>query len=88
MQKELEQLNQSKTDFQKRLLNLMSHKKFLGCIESQNDKVDKRISQMVEVISGMKPQSAADVLAVQDPDLSVRILGQLEACKAPRKFLI
>jgi flagellar motility protein MotE (MotC chaperone) len=41
---------------------------------------------MVEVISGMKPQSAADVLAVQDPDLSVRILGQLEAQKASKIF--
>lgn len=87
VQKELEQLNQSKTDFQKKIAEFdESQKKFLGCIESQNDKVDKRISQMVEVISGMKPQSAADVLAVQDPDLSVRILGQLEAQKASKIF--
>jgi flagellar motility protein MotE (MotC chaperone) len=87
VQKEQEQLKQSKNDFQKKVAEFDdSQKKFLGCVESQNEKVDKRVTQMVEVISGMKPQSAADVLSVQDPDLSVRILGQLEAQKASKIF--
>ena len=41
---------------------------------------------MVEVISGMKPQNAADVLAIQDPELSVRILSLLESQKTSKIF--
>lgn len=87
LQKENDQLKSNVNDFQKKVIEFQdSQKKFLGCIDSQNDKIEKRITQMVEVISGMKPQSAADVLSVQDPDLSVRILGQLEAQKASKIF--
>ncbi|MFA6238989.1 MAG: hypothetical protein WC635_16750 [Bacteriovorax sp.] len=87
VQKESEQLKMNIGDFQKKLVEFQdSQKKFLGCVDSQNDKVEKRVTQMVEVIAGMKPQSAADVLSVQDPDLSVRILGQLEAQKASKIF--
>lgn len=87
VQKESEQLKMNMNDFQKRVVEFQeSQKKFLGCVDSQNDKVEKRVMQMVEVISGMKPQSAADVLSVQDPDLSVRILAQLEAQKASKIF--
>jgi len=87
IQKEQEQLKMNMSDFQKKIVEFQdSQKKFLGCIDSQNEKIEKRVSQMVEVISGMKPQSAADVLSVQDPDLSVRILGQIEALKASKIF--
>jgi flagellar motility protein MotE (MotC chaperone) len=87
IQKENEQLKLNKIDFQKKIVEFQdSQKKFLGCIDSQNEKVDKRVAQIVEVISGMKPQNAADVLSVQDPDLSVRILGQLDAQKASKIF--
>lgn len=87
IKKEQEQLDMNKADFKKKLVEFQeSQKKFLGCVDEKNDKADKRISQMVDVISGMKPQSAADVLAVQDPDLSVRILGELDSAKASKIF--
>lgn len=87
VQKESEQLKMNMNDFQKKVVEFQdSQKKFLGCVDSQNDKVGKRITQMVEVVAGMKPQSAADVLSVQDPDLSVQILGQLESQKASKIF--
>ncbi len=87
IQKESEQLKMNMNDFQKKVVEFQeSQKKFLGCIDGQNEKAEKRISQMVEVVAGMKPQSAADVLSVQDPDLSVRILGQLESQKASKIF--
>ena len=87
IQKEQEQLKLNMGDFQKKIIEFQdSQKKFLGCVDSQNEKIEKRVTQMVEVIAGMKPQSAADVLSVQDPDLSVRILGQLEAQKASKIF--
>jgi flagellar motility protein MotE (MotC chaperone) len=85
--KQEEELKNSKTDFQKKVIEFEeSQKKFLGCIEGQKESLDKRVSQMVEVISGMKPQSAADVLAIQDPELSVRILAMLESQKASKIF--
>jgi flagellar motility protein MotE (MotC chaperone) len=87
LQKQEEQLKLGTADFQKKLIDFQdSQKKFLGCIDSQNDKQEKRVTQVVDMIAGMKPQSAADVLAVQDPDLAVRILGQLEAAKASKIF--
>lgn len=87
LQKREEQIKLNTADFQKKVVEFQdAQKKFLGCIDSQNEKAEKRVAQMVEVISGMKPQSAADVLAVQDPDLSVRILGLLDAQKASKIF--
>ena len=41
---------------------------------------------MVDVISGMRPQSAADVLSVQDVDISVKILGDLPPEKVSKIF--
>ena len=87
IQKEREQLKVNMSDFQKKVVDFQdSQKKFLGCIDLQNEKAEKRISQMVEVVGGMKPQNAADVLSVQDPDLSVRILGLLDAQKTSKIF--
>lgn len=87
VKKEQEELDMSKADFKKKLVEFQdSQKKFLGCVDEKSDKADKRVSQMVDVISGMKPQNAADVLTVQDPDLSVRILSELDSAKASKIF--
>ena len=87
IQKGQDQLKLNQADFQKKVLEFQdSQKKFLGCVDAQNEKAEKRVGQMVEVISGMKPQNAADVLSVQDPDLSVRILAQLDTSKASKIF--
>ena len=86
-QKRDDQLISSELNFKNQISeSAESQKKILGCIDSQNEKVDKRVSQIVEVISAMKPQNAADILSVQDPDLSVRILGQLDSQKASKIF--
>ena len=87
IQKGQDQLKLNQVDFQKKVVEFQdSQKKFLGCVDAQNEKAEKRIGQMVEVISGMKPQNAAEVLSVQDPDLSVRILAQLDTSKASKIF--
>lgn len=87
IKKQDEQLKMNMADFQKKVVEFQeSQKKFLTCVDGQNEKIEKRVSQMVEVISGMKPQSAADVLAIQDPDLSVRILSLLDAQKTSKIF--
>ena len=87
VKKEAEELEMNKTDFKKKLVEFQdSQKKFLGCVDEKSAKADKRVAQMVDVISGMKPQNAADVLTVQDPDLSVRILSELDSAKASKIF--
>lgn len=87
LKKQEEELAASRDDFKRKVIEFQeTQKKFLGCIDEQGQKENKRVSQMVEIISGMKPQSAAEVLAVQDPDLSVRILGELESSKASKIF--
>jgi flagellar motility protein MotE (MotC chaperone) len=87
IQKGQDQLKLNQVDFQKKVVEFQdSQKKFLGCVDAQNEKAEKRVGQMVEVISGMKPQNAAEVLSVQDPDLSVRILAQLDTSKASKIF--
>jgi flagellar motility protein MotE (MotC chaperone) len=87
LKKQEEQLKMNMADFQKKVIEFQdSQKKFLTCVEVQNEKSEKRVSQMVEVISGMKPQNAADVLAIQDPELSVRILSLLDAQKTSKIF--
>lgn len=87
VKKQEEQLKMNMADFQKKVIEFQeSQKKFLTCVDGQNERSEKRVSQMVEVISGMKPQSAADVLAIQDPELSVRILSLLDAQKTSKIF--
>jgi len=87
LKKKEEELKSSMSDFQKKVVEFQdSQKKFLGCIDNQKENTDKRVTQMVEVISGMKPQSAADVLSIQDADLAVRIMSQLESAKASKIF--
>ena len=41
---------------------------------------------MVDVVSGMKPQTAADLLSQQDPSLAVKIMGELDAVKVAKIF--
>ncbi len=74
-------------EFEKRVKEFQTQqKKFLGCVDEQDQKADKRVSQMVEVISGMRPQNAADLLSVQDVDLAVKILGLLDPAKVSKIF--
>jgi len=82
-----EELRHSQQDFQKKIVEFEeSQKKFLGCIESQKESQDRRVAQMVDVIANMKPQTAADVLSIQDADLSVSILSKLDTVKASKIF--
>ena len=41
---------------------------------------------MVSVVSGMKPQTAANLLSQQDPSISVKILGMLDAVQVAKIF--
>ena len=44
------------------------------------------IDHLVQVVSGMKPQTAADMLAVQDSTLTVEIISKLDPTKVSKIF--
>lgn len=87
IKKREEELQLNQEDFKKKLVDFQGQQtKFIGCIDEKSAESQQRVSQMVEIISGMKPQTAADVLTVQDPNLSVKILSELDSAKASKIF--
>lgn len=61
-------------------------KKFIGCIEKNEEEGKSRVGQLVEMVSNMKPQKAAEVLSVQETDIAVKILQMIDAKKASKIF--
>lgn len=61
-------------------------KAFIGCVQRNEDESKARIGQLVEMISNMKPQKAAEVLSVQESDIAVKILQTIDAKKASKIF--
>lgn len=87
LKKKKEELAASQRDFSSQLVEFrQQQERFIGCLDQQQDEMDRRVSHMVNVISGMRPQNAADVLAVQDIDLAVMILEKLNPDNVARIF--
>lgn len=59
---------------------------FLSCLDGIEEKEKTRLTHMVDVISGMKPANAAEVLSVQEASISVKILGELDPTKVSKIF--
>ena len=82
-----EQFKLSTKQFQEKIKAFeASQNKFLGCVEDLEQKKNNRVKHMVEVISGMKPEVAAQILSVQEADISVEIISQLDASKISKIF--
>ena len=45
-----------------------------------------RINQLVEVISNMKPAKAAEILSVQEAQISVKIIERIDPSRASKIF--
>lgn len=58
----------------------------LGCANKNEEDLKNRLSQQVEMISGMQPAKAAALLSTQEADISVRILQMLDPKKASKIF--
>jgi len=87
LEKRAEQLYMNSGDFEKKVKTFQNRQiKFLGCLDESDKQREKRITHMVDVVSGMKPQSAAEVLSVQDADISIKILGMLPPEKVSKIF--
>ncbi len=75
------------SSFEKRLKEFQeSQSNLIACIDQQDKQKKDRVTHMVDVISGMKPAKAAEVLSVQDSEISVQILSMLEAVKVSKIF--
>ncbi len=87
IKKKEESLNVKVGHFDDRIKKLLEDQdKILGCIDENKKKEDTRILHMVQVISGMRPSNAAEVLSVQEADITVKILGMLEPDKVSKIF--
>ena len=58
----------------------------LGCLQKNDNDQQTRVNQQVEVVSNMQPAKAAQLLSVQEADISVRILQLLDPKKASKIF--
>jgi flagellar motility protein MotE (MotC chaperone) len=85
--KQQDALKVSEVDLAKRYVDLAERqKKFIGCVENNKEESKSRITQLVEMISNMKPDKAASVLSVQDIEIAVQILQMIEPKKASKIF--
>ena len=63
IQKREESLRASEADLAKQIKELKGRSdKLLGCLDENDRNQRKRVNHMVDVVSGMRPQNAADVL--------------------------
>jgi flagellar motility protein MotE (MotC chaperone) len=87
LDKKEEQLNVAQEELAKKILETNEHqKRILGCIDANNKNAAKRVGQVVQIMSNMKPDKAAEILSVQDTEIAVRILSKLEPLKASKIF--
>ncbi len=87
LQKKEDQLKTSESDLGKKYAEFESRQKaFIGCIQRNEDEGKGRVAQLVDMVSNMKPQKAAEVLSVQEADIAVKILQMIDAKKASKIF--
>ena len=87
LQAEKQQTTAFQKEFEKKIQEFQEKQKtFLSCLDATDQKESKRVEHLVEIISGMKPQSAADVLSVQVPEIAVQVLALLEPVKVSKIF--
>lgn len=87
LKKKSEELESSIRDFEKRVADFRTEQeRFIGCVEDKEQEVSNRVGHMVNVVSGMRPQNAAEVLSVQDADIAVQILERLNPDNVARIF--
>ena len=77
----------SAADLAKKVSDFESRQsKLISCLDGVDKQKKDRVRHMVDTISGMKPQSAADLLSVQEAELAVEILAALESAKVSKIF--
>jgi len=87
LKKKEKKLLMSIEQFEKRAKSLTGERdKIIGCLDNVKKGENDRISNMVEIISNMKADKAAEVLSVQDADITIKILRGLDPLKVSKLF--
>ena len=87
LEKQLDALKVSEAEVSKKFIDVIEQqKKVLACVDKNENESKARIGNLVEMISNMKPEKAADILAIQEADVAVQILQFLEPKKASKIF--
>jgi flagellar motility protein MotE (MotC chaperone) len=82
-----EQIKISEGTLAKKIMQVEAdQQKIIGCVDENKRGQLRRIKQMVSVISNMKPVKAAEVLSVQDSQISVKILELIQPERASKIF--
>jgi flagellar motility protein MotE (MotC chaperone) len=82
-----EQVKINEEELKKKIVEFqMTQNKFLVCLDKEDKEIDNRVRHMVDVVAGMRPQTAASLLSQQDPSISVKILGELDSVKVSKIF--
>jgi flagellar motility protein MotE (MotC chaperone) len=87
LEKKVEEHKENTKELEKKIKEFNQRQEgFLACLEKEDKKNQGRLSHMVDVISGMRPQEAASILSVQEAGISVKILGALPSEKVSKIF--
>ena len=87
LEKREEQINLGEVSLLKRIEDFeVQKKKIIGCVDKYKNSEQLRVKQLVEVVSNMKPVKAAELLSVQDSDISVKLLERIDPTKASKIF--
>lgn len=87
LKKREEQVGMNNTDLTNKIKEFQEKQnKLIGCMDEIDNQKKRRIDHMVDAVSGMRPQNAADVLSVQEAEIAVQILGQLPSDKVSKIF--
>lgn len=82
-----EQLDLNEESLLKKITEFeMQKEKILGCLEEHKKGEQMRVQQMVEVVSNMKPQKAADLLSTQESTISIKIIEKIDPTRASKIF--
>ena len=87
LKREKEKIELMKKNFEKSIKDFRKKQsKIITCLDKQDLEKNKRLNHMVEVISNMRPQAAAQLLSVQENDIALKILGALDSVKVSKIF--
>ena len=87
IEKKKEQLKMNTQDFRRKLKKFSERQEsFISCIDQRDVDKEKRVLHMVKVVEGMRAKSAANVLSVQDIEITVKILDKLDAERVSKIF--
>ena len=82
--KDLDKIEES---LSKRVKEINSRQtKIIGCLEKNDKSKANRINHLVQIVSGMKPKNAAEMLSVQESKLTVEIISKLDPVKVSKIF--